>query len=672
MTIISWNIHGAKNKLQNHDLLHFLCSFDIICLNEVKTPLPITIPGYSCSRSIGDHQHRGGCAIFVRNRLRVEKVSFHEESVWLKLECLPQFNIISCYIAPSDSPYLTYAPLAEVQDRVRTAPHEAYLVIGDMNARFGDSRSTFIAGKDLRPGTQYLPSPDPIATPNSNARYVAGALESLVLVNGLSPCNISFPISALTFRQGDRWISEVDLCFVSPEYIDAISSFAVIQGRRLPSDHAPITLAISVKKAISKHRSKKDLLPRASALGNYEQWTNQMTQHHHSSRRPIRMNDIDDQKILDAMRNTDLPDLESLSLDQATDTINDILYSCADTSRRSQEVDQLDPTQNRQTYNRWQQLLEGDDHKALWKAIHWNGVVDHQRNEDGPSDEAFRNHFEDLLKVEDASPIQLPNANATLYFPVTDDPVQPMEVDQAIKKLKPNKAGGPSGVPPGVLKLLPVRWIVFLAALFSRLLAYSVYPESWTISKLVTIFKKGARDICSNYRGISLMDSTAKLYDSILSSRLQLWMAPDREQAGSQKGRGCMEHLVTLRLLIDYAKYKKKKLYCVFVDFSKAYDRVPRNLIVEKLAALGCGGLMIRAVAATYKCTRMMLRTAIISANIGVRQGSPTSCFLFTMVVNDLIRNLKQRCAPDGFLNQLHSLMLMDDTILLATTRERA
>ncbi|ELU15273.1 hypothetical protein CAPTEDRAFT_104428, partial [Capitella teleta] len=68
----------------------------------------------------------------------------------------------------------------------------------------------------------------------------------------------------------------------------------------------------------------------------------------------------------------------------------------------------------------------------------------------------------------------------------------------------------------------------------------------------------------------------------------------------------------------------------------------------------------------------MILRTAVITATIGVRQGSSTSCFLFTLVVNDLIRNFKERCAPDGFLGWLHSPMLMDDTIILATSRQRA
>ncbi|ELT97206.1 hypothetical protein CAPTEDRAFT_196093 [Capitella teleta] len=121
---------------------------------------------------------------------------------------------------------------------------------------------------------------------------------------------------------------------------------------------------------------------------------------------------------------------------------------------------------------------------------------------------------------------------------------------------------------------------------------------------------------------------------------------------------------ITLRLWIDYAKHKKKKLYLVFVDFFKAYDRVPRLLLLQRILALGCGTTMIRTLAVIYKTTKMILRSATITASAGVRvrQGSPTSRLLFTLLVNDMIRNLKEKCQPDEYLEWMHVLMLMDNT----------
>ena len=61
---------------------------------------------------------------------------------------------------------------------------------------------------------------------------------------------------------------------------------------------------------------------------------------------------------------------------------------------------------------------------------------------------------------------------------------------------------------------------------------------------------------------------------------------------------------------------------------------------------------------------------ALMTASLGVRQGSPTSCLLFIVFMNELIRMLKKKCAPDGFLGWLHALVVVEDTVLLSTSRE--
>ena len=48
---------------------------------------------------------------------------------------------------------------------------------------------------------------------------------------------------------------------------------------------------------------------------------------------------------------------------------------------------------------------------------------------------------------------------------------------------------------------------------------------------------------------------------------------------------------------------------------------------------------------------------------------SPTSCFLFIIFVNELIRVMKEKCQAEPLLEWLHIMMLMDDTVLLSTSR---
>ena len=187
---------------------------------------------------------------------------------------------------------------------------------------------------------------------------------------------------------------------------------------------------------------------------------------------------------------------------------------------------------------------------------------------------------------------------------------------------------------------------------------------------MFVIYKKRNKSDPHNYRGISIPNSVAKLHDMILCDRLYQWFKPYREQAGAQKKRGCMEHIVTLRLLTDTAKRKKIRLFVTFVDFFKAYDLAPRQKLFSVLKRLGCGMIMLASLIAMYSNTESIVGSAVVSATVGVRQGLTTSCFLFIIYVNELIKNIKDQCEPETFLEWLHILMLMDDTVLLSTTRE--
>ena len=134
--------------------------------------------------------------------------------------------------------------------------------------------------------------------------------------------------------------------------------------------------------------------------------------------------------------------------------------------------------------------------------------------------------------------------------------------------------------------------------------------------------------------------------------------------------RGCVEHILALRLIFDYAKCEKKKLFVLFVDFSKAYDRVPRKTLFSILKNLGCGKRFFKAVMAIYKNTVNILISEYVRSTIGVKQGGPMSCLLFVIYLNVLAVMLKL-LGDDSFLLDVHALMLMDDTVILASTRKK-
>ena len=89
----------------------WICQYDIVSLNEIKTDLKVSLPGYVEYRGVKEKSaHRGGTVVFVKNYLSpyVSSVDVStDDQVWLVLKCMPSTLFGFCYIPPSDSPYFS-------------------------------------------------------------------------------------------------------------------------------------------------------------------------------------------------------------------------------------------------------------------------------------------------------------------------------------------------------------------------------------------------------------------------------------------------------------------------------------------------------------------------------------------------------------------------------------
>jgi hypothetical protein len=272
-------------------------------------------------------------------------------------------------------------------------------------------------------------------------------------------------------------------------------------------------------------KEAEDLTKRAEQLGAEDHFDDSQENKTNSSRQAIPMHSINADTAREYLNGLQPPSLDQ-DINTTIATTNNLLHTCAMQCRK-QETPNADGGQARR-----KNILESDDPKKLWKAINWNGCMQEARIESRPGDHAFKQHCEKLLSPD--TTIAIPpthSLNRGLYIPITDDPISTQEVEKAIRTLKSNK----SGVPPGLLKLLPPKWMPFIAQLLSGIFLQPQYPQTWRGTKLAMLFKKGDRMICDNYRGISLMDTLAKLLDVILNRRLSAWFAPDKEQSGAQK-----------------------------------------------------------------------------------------------------------------------------------------
>ena len=110
------------------------------------------------------------------------------------------------------------------------------------------------------------------------------------------------------------------------------------------------------------------------------------------------------------------------------------------------------------------------------------------------------------------------------------------------------------------------------------------FPDTWSTPTIVPIFKSGDPMIPGNYRTIMVGHTLAKLYASILEQQLSRWAEKTGRralgQAGFRKGFSTLDHILTLRAIIEQGKSHGRKIYCAFVDFRKAFDTVPRAQLI--------------------------------------------------------------------------------------------
>ena len=138
----------------------------------------------------------------------------------------------------------------------------------------------------------------------------------------------------------------------------------------------------------------------------------------------------------------------------------------------------------------------------------------------------WHRHFETLLnanKVDhDGQQDVIITSEPTDYCHTTDKPITAEEINDAIRHLKRNKASGWDGIPAEVIKTVHVA--PFLLDYLNALLDAAYFPEFWSKSIIVPIFKKGDADDPGNYRGVSLVSVVSKIYTHILNKRLTKWI----------------------------------------------------------------------------------------------------------------------------------------------------
>ena len=70
-----------------------------------------------------------------------------------------------------------------------------------------------------------------------------------------------------------------------------------------------------------------------------------------------------------------------------------------------------------------------------------------------------------------------------------------------------------------------------------------------------------------------------------------------------------MDHVFTLHCIIDFFLAKKKRLYCLFIDYEKAFDRVERAFLWQKTLDFGVDGRILTVITDMYRKATSCVKT---------------------------------------------------------------
>ena len=249
-----------------------------------------------------------------------------------------------------------------------------------------------------------------------------------------------------------------------------------------------------------------------------------------------------------------------------------------------------------------------------------------------------------------------------------------LNVIDALLATKGGKSADGEGIFAEHLHNAPLNLILRLANLFNLMLKHAFVPTQFQSGHIIPLIKdqNGNHSDIGNYRGITISPIISKIFEHVLKMVFFDHLETSQYQFGFKKNSSTVHALHCLRETVNYYVNNGSRVFCAFLDASKAFDRLVHAGLFLKLIRRKVPFMFLTIIISWYSDLHCRVKWGDVFSDwfiitAGVRQGGVLSPDFYSIYVDDLLSEIRK--SKIGCYYGLYfaaALFYADDMALLA------
>ena len=191
-----------------------------------------------------------------------------------------------------------------------------------------------------------------------------------------------------------------------------------------------------------------------------------------------------------------------------------------------------------------------------------------------------------------------------------DNEIDPAKVLTIIRSSDPNKAHGCDNLSISMIKICDAAIVNPLCLIYEKCLSVGTFQQIWKKANVLPIHNKESRQLKKNYRPISLLPACGKIFEKAIFDAIYAHFTDNQLLTPNQSGFRPDDSTIYQSIYITHSiftafeEFLSRESRAVFLDISKAFDKVWHEGLIFKLKSCGISGHLLTLIE-SYLLERM-------------------------------------------------------------------